>query len=126
MLQGSVTDAGPVHVPPFASSTVFCLFLVRFPPPHVTLQVPVVHDPHSQLTLRDKIKRLLNLTISIAMKSKTPSVDILKRIYQDMHESYSLQIRLKLPHNRFRQLKEQDSSMIVFLLGFHLRMMLYK
>ena len=69
MLQGSVTDAGPVHVPPFASSTVFCLFLVRFPPPHVTLQVPVVHDPHSQLTLRDKIKRLLNLTISIAMKS---------------------------------------------------------
>ena len=52
VLQVSVLVVDPVHVPPWASTTVFVLVFVRRPPPQVFVQGPV-HDqpPHWQLTV---------------------------------------------------------------------------
>ena len=52
MLQVSVLVVDPVHVPPWASTTVFVLVFVRRPPPQLFVQGPV-HDqpPHWQLTV---------------------------------------------------------------------------
>ena len=50
VLHGSVIDDWPLHVPPFASLTSLVLCLVCCPPPHVFVQLPIVHALHWQLT----------------------------------------------------------------------------
>ena len=44
MLQASVSDSAPEHVPPFASVTDFVRSFVRVPPPHGLLQAD--HEFH--------------------------------------------------------------------------------
>ena len=50
MLQFSVTDDAPLHVPPQDSATDFVLVFVLFPPLQDFEHLPSFQAPHTQLT----------------------------------------------------------------------------
>ena len=88
VLQLSITWKDPVHLPPGDSTTVFTLVLVRVPPPHVLVQVPVSHDPHWQSTFKDIIY-LITPKILIVKKS-----EIIRMLYNNNRIKHELRIPL--------------------------------
>ena len=61
-LQFTVAHGIPLHVPPYASSTVLLRVFVCNPPPHVWLQLSKLHELHWQLTFQLRIIKSINLT----------------------------------------------------------------
>ena len=49
-LQGTFWESSPLHDPPWSSSTIFSLVLVRVPSPQSAEHPPISHSLHVQLT----------------------------------------------------------------------------